>query len=121
MYRVYYRIKKSHFVSVTYSDSAEHDPNIKMMNSLYIKGTRIRCGNSNLLKSSCTTTAVCCSTYFPWHSFCFFNKLIANGCVINITSFLYCHLGRYLPIPNPLLSVVLMYLPIHIPKPFYIA
>lgn len=47
-----YRIKKSHFDSVTYSDSSEHDPNIKMMNSLYIKGTRIRCGNSNLLKSS---------------------------------------------------------------------
>jgi len=29
------------------------------MNSLYIKGTRIRCGNSNLLKSLYTTTAVC--------------------------------------------------------------
>lgn len=49
-----------------------------MMNSLYIKGTRIRCGNSNLSKSS----------------FCFLNKLLANGCAINITSFSYiviCH------------------------------
>lgn len=33
-----WKIKKSHFVSVTYSDSTEHDPNIQMMNSLYIKG-----------------------------------------------------------------------------------
>lgn len=56
-------IKKSHFVSVTYSDSAKHDPDIKMMNSLYIKGTRIRCGNSNLLKSSDVSAAVCVYRY----------------------------------------------------------
>lgn len=78
---------------VTYSDPAKHDPNIKMMNSLCIRGTGIRRGNSNLLESSCTVVAAAATAADATrYGFCFFNKSPANGRAINITSFFYCRL-----------------------------
>lgn len=108
-----WRIKKSHSVSVTYSDSSEHDPNIKMMNSPCIKRdyyytTTIRCGNSNLLKSlrgffalptACIHVHVVVPVFPRGRGFCFFNKLLANQIRrchqyhrSRLVVHLYCHL-----------------------------